>query len=129
MKKKIVVLLLLMTGMFLIVNGCNDSDDNDPTSPQTAAYSILGTWGYIIIVGSNVWDSGVLIFTGTDDEGIYTQTNVYNIAYTGNYTVSGSNVTLQRGYDNWQGTFSDPNNISGVWNNNENSGTWTAARQ
>jgi hypothetical protein len=119
--------VLILCGGLIIVGGCTSSS-SDPTTPAT--FSILGTWTYTMLTGNNTWDTGTFTFTGTSESGTYTQVNIYNITYTGTYTVSGINVTLD-GSEDFSGTFSDAANMNGNWtlDDGSESGTWTAVKQ
>ena len=128
MKKTTMFVMLLLSLGLMTVGGCSSSS-SDPTTPAT--FSILGTWAYTMLSGNNTWDTGTFTFTGTSESGTYTQLNIYNVTYTGTYTVSGVNVTLD-GPENYSGTFSDADNISGTWVSDSDAnlnGTWTAVRQ
>lgn len=129
MKKHVLVLLLLVSITMLVGgNGCGNSDSSTPATPAT--YSILGTWAYTMLMGSNTWDSGTITFTGSDTGGTFTQINFYGVTYTGNYTVKGTDVAIT-GPETWTGTFSDALNMGGTWNSTSSSdaGTWTAIKQ
>ncbi len=128
MKKLLIVLVVISLTMFSIVSGCSNGNGSDPVT--SALYSILGTWAYTMIMGTDTWDAGTITFTGTDTSGTYTKMNIYNIEYQGTYTVDGSTVTITETDQTWTGTLSDEENISGTWTHvNSDAGTWTATKQ
>ena len=119
--------VLLICGSLLLTAGCSSSS-SDPTTPAT--FSILGTWTYTMLKGTDTWDTGTFTFTGAPESGTYTQVNIYNVTYTGTYAVSSVNVTLD-GPEDFSGSFTDTTNMNGVWNSDDlfDSGTWTAVKQ
>jgi hypothetical protein len=77
----------------------------------------------------NTYDMGTIIFSGSPTTGTYTELNIYQIEYNGEYQVSGGSLNLT-GDEDWQGTIKDANTMSGTWQHDDGfSGTWTALRQ
>ena len=62
----------------------------------------------------NQYDIGTISFDGSDTKGTYTQINIYNVEYVGNYTVSGIEIKLT-GYENRQVTLKSATMMSGTW--------------
>jgi hypothetical protein len=123
------IFLLSVCCITLMFGGCGSSSSNDnPTTPAT--FNIIGKWNYTMLSGNNTWDSGSFTFTGSSESGTYTQVNIYDVTYTGTYTVSGDKVTLD-GSEDFSGTFSDASNMSGTWRKDDSSesGSWTAVKQ
>ena len=69
-----------------------------------ADFDIRGSWDYTMTDESgNQYDIGTISFYGSDTKGNYTQLNIYDVEYIGEYTVSGSELKLS-GYENWLAT-------------------------
>ena len=123
--KKIRSLLVLIA--LLSITGCTAEPAKNTEIP--AAYDILGKWEYALTTpDGNVYDNGTMEFTGTLNQGNWTQLNFYNIEYDGTYTVTGDAISLA-GDETWQGHFVDSTHMSGQWKNNEASGEWTAVKK
>ena len=118
--KKSLILFLFITMLITSLSACAPKADFD----------IRGTWDYTMnSLDGNQYDIGTITFDGSDTKGHYTQINIYDVEYIGDYTVSGSEITLT-GYENWIGTFSNENAVSGSWNHDDGAkGTFDAARQ
>ncbi len=95
-----------------------------------AEYDIRGTWDYALTsTNGNLYDIGVITFSGKPTQGTYQLINIYDIEYNGEYTVSGTTLQLH-GDDTWTGDFSDADTLSGVWGYpNDDNGTWVATRK
>ncbi|GAK50933.1 hypothetical protein U14_02175 [Candidatus Moduliflexus flocculans] len=138
------LMLAFCMSLLMVAMSCSDNDDDDknpttlptatptpdatPTAP-TNEYNILGVWAYTMAQGGETWDSGTITFTGTAASGTFLQKTVFNAEYSGTYTVSGNAVSL-KGPEDWTGTFSDANTMSGTWSSNDtpDTGTWTMTR-
>jgi len=141
-----VLMLVFCMSLLMVAMSCSDKDDdnNNPTALPTATptpdatptatpandYNIVGVWAYTMAQEGEIWDSGTITFTGTTASGAFTQNTVHNAEYTGTYTVSGNAVSL-KGPEDWTGTFSDANTMSGTWTSNDtpDTGAWTMTRQ
>ena len=95
-----------------------------------SSFDIRGEWEYTMsAVDGNTYDTGTIIFSGDPDKGTYRQTNIYQVIYKGEYTVSGATLQLS-GDETWTGTLVNANSISGTWNLSDNaSGKFTAKRK
>ena len=119
MKTKIIHFLFVF--LFLIsLSACGPKAD----------YDIRGTWEYIMTSDDgNQYDIGTITFDGSDTNGNYTQLNIYDVEYVGDYKVSGGELTLT-GYENWQGIMSNENSMSGAWQHDDGAkGTFEANRK
>ena len=98
-------------------------------TPQTVV-DIHGEWAYTMLDASgNTWDEGTITFSGDAAKGTYLQINIYDVDYDGEYTVKGSDLKLT-GYENWVGTITDADNISGRWRQDDGAaGTFTVVRK
>lgn len=106
--------------LVLFVTACQGSADHD----------IRGEWDYVMIAADgNTYDAGTITFSGTATRGTFSEVNIYDVTYEGEYRVSGSRVTLS-GDENWEGAFSAADMLSGTWQHDDGTnGTWTATRQ
>ena len=119
--KKAFLLLVLLISILLV--GCG----GEPSEP--ALYDITGTWTYTLLSSEgNTYDAGTITFTGKPESGTFTEINLYDIEYEGEYTVNGAAVTVTNG-ETWEGTFTDSDHIEGDWENEEASGTFTLVRE
>ena len=118
--KKIIIHFLFALLILLNLSACAAKADFD----------IRGTWDYTMTdEGGNQYDIGTITFDGTDIKGNYTQLNIYDVEYVGDYTVSGVELKLT-GYENWQGTLSSANTMSGTWKHDDgDKGTFEAIRK
>jgi len=120
------------TTIFLIVSaillaGCGVQTAVSTEVPPV--YNILGEWEYTLTAtDGNTYDSGKITFTGTSNQGKWTQLNFYEIEYSGTFTVTGDLVSLT-GDGIWQGNITDASHMNGTWQNNEASGKWTAVKR
>ncbi|MBI3168595.1 MAG: hypothetical protein HYZ22_08965 [Chloroflexi bacterium] len=122
--KKIRPLLVLIALLSIASCTAQPAKNTEP-----AAYDILGKWEYTLTTpDGNEYDNGTMEFTGTSDQGNWTQLNFYNVEYTGTYSVTGDAISLV-GDATWQGHFVDTTHMSGEWQNNEASGEWTAVKK
>lgn len=135
MKKSLLFTLMLSVCLLAFISCGGSIGNNEPTpSPAPSQYSILGAWTYTMMAESEgdpyEYDSGTITFAGNQNSGTYTQLNFYDIEYTGDYTVSGDQVTIT-GAQTWTGTFTDATHLSGTWEAADHSaeGTWTATKQ
>ena len=120
MMKKITFHFLFVLLIIISLSACAPKADFD----------IRGTWEYTMTGDDgNQYDIGTISFDGSDAKGNYTQLNIYDVEYIGEYTVSGSELKLS-GYENWQGTMSSMNNMSGTWQHDDGAqGTFEASRK
>ncbi len=118
--KKILSTFLLFTLLLVFCSSCTPKPDFD----------VRGTWDYTMFAeNSEVYDIGTIIFDGQGASRDYTQINIYDVEYVGNYTVSASVITLT-GYENWQGILTDANTMNGDWQHDDGSqGTFEATRK
>jgi hypothetical protein len=118
--KKYILHYLAVTIVFLGLSACAPKAD----------YDIRGTWDYTMIsLDGNQYDIGTITFDGSDSKGNYTQINIYNVEYVGDYQVSCSDITLT-GYENWKGAFISENTMSGSWHHDDGTqGTFEASRK
>ena len=133
MRKPLICLLIISAVSVLAGSGCGrPSDGNEPVSPETPEYSILGTWAYELLIegDSGSYDSGTITFKGSDAAGNYVQVDFYDIEYVGDYIVRGVSVEIT-GPQEWAGSFTDATHMSGSWESldDAHTGTWTATKQ
>lgn len=118
-KNKLYALFIVLV-LVLVLTACQSTADHD----------IRGTWEYSMTDSNeNTYDAGTITFDGTATKGTYSQVNIYDVNYDGDYTVKGSTLTLT-GDESWQGEFTDTDHISGTWNHAEEglNGTFEAVR-
>jgi hypothetical protein len=112
------LIVLFIAGLFLA--SCAPKTDFD----------IRGKWAYSMTASDgNTYDTGTITFSGETAKGTYLQTNIYQVEYKGEYTVSGTRLKLT-GDESWQGTLTDTNAMAGTWSHADGvSGTFTARRK
>jgi hypothetical protein len=95
-----------------------------------ADFDIRGEWDYTMTTtDGNTYDIGTVTFNGEPTKGTYLEINIYQVDYKGDYTVKGALLKLI-GDENWEGTITDANSISGVWSHDDGaSGAFTAKRK
>jgi hypothetical protein len=120
--------IALLAALALLLAACGGGTPEVPG--DAPAFDVTGEWSYEMYASDgNLWDAGTITFSGSAAGGTYTQINIYEIEYTGEYAAGGSTLRLT-GYLNWQGTFADADTLSGTWvdETNGETGTFTATR-
>jgi len=114
--------------------GCTPTPAAEPAQDEAPAYSIQGTWEYVLYTeldgSSNEYDLGTITFTGDESAGNVSLLNFYEIEYPGTYIVSGSEVTIQMDQV-WTGRFTDEQHLAGTGTaaDEEAGGEWEAVRR
>ncbi len=118
---------LLISMLIIITTLCVGCDTHTDTN---LPYDIRGTWEYTMLAqDGNTYDAGTITFEGTPSKGTYTQLNIYDIDYEGEYMVKGTTVKVT-GDESWQGTITNAIQMNGTWSHrSEDSGTWSAVKQ
>jgi hypothetical protein len=118
--KKITTHFLFVLLILLSLSACAPKADFD----------VRGTWDYTMTDESgNQYDIGKITFDGSDTKGTYTQINIYEVEYVGDYTVSGAELKLT-GYENWQATLDSATMMSGTWQHDDGAlGTFEATKR
>lgn len=97
-----------------------------------ADYDVRGTWTYTMLApNGDTYDTGVITFRGKPSRGVYEQRNIYDVDYEGEYMVKGTTITLS-GDETWQGAITGPNQMSGTWVHEDETGgngAWSAIKQ
>jgi hypothetical protein len=99
------------------------------TTPS-ADFDIRGEWEYTMTsTDGNTYDTGTITFDGEAAMGTYLEINIYQVEYTGEFSVNGTALKLT-GDETWEGTLTDANALSGTWSHSDGvSGTFTATRR
>ncbi len=97
--------MLLLLAACLLLTGCFSTPENT----SQPAFDIRGEWEYTMTASDgNTYDVGTMTFQGKPAMGTYTQVNIYDVEYEGEFTVSGNLLQLT-GYETWQGAIADAN--------------------
>ncbi|MBM3152409.1 MAG: hypothetical protein FJZ96_09460 [Chloroflexi bacterium] len=116
---KVLTSLWLVT--ILTLSGC-------AAAPEPAVFDVTGIWEYSLTASDgNTYDAGSIVFDGSPESGTYLLLNIYNIEYSGTYTVSGIRLQLA-GDENWQGTLLSSDRLEGTFEYSDASGAWTAVK-
>jgi len=93
-------------------------------------FDIRGKWEYTMTaVDGNTYDTGTITFNGEPAKGTYHEVNIYQVNYSGEYSMNGAVLNLT-GSETWKGEFVGTNSIKGIWRHNDGvSGTFIALRK
>jgi hypothetical protein len=93
-------------------------------------FDVEGTWDYTKYTSEgNPYDKGTITFSGNPMNGSYVLVNYEQEELEGTFTVQDDEIRLTVA-ENWKGTFSDDNNMSGDWWQGDGArGTFEATRQ
>ena len=93
-------------------------------------FDIRGKWEYTMTAADgNTYDTGTITFNGEPAKGTYHEVNIYQVNYSGEYSMNGAVLNLT-GSETWKGEFVGTNSIKGIWRHNDGvSGTFIALRK
>ncbi len=114
------LLWLIAVMSFLVLTACIASYE----------YNIIGTWDYTMYTSDgNPYDKGTITFSGNPMNGSYLILNYDQEEIEGTFTLQEDEIRLTVS-ENWMGTLSDENTMSGEWWHGDGTrGTFEATRQ
>lgn len=116
MKNRIPFILL---AVILLISACTPRAEVD----------IRGEWEYTMVTeNGNTYDTGTIVFSGQPGKGAYLETNIYDVEYQGEFSVSGNAIKLT-GDETWEGIIT-ATAINGTWSHDDGeSGTFNAVKK